>query len=187
MTSLRPVTDTLHPRNDTVTSPEALTSYVQALRPGGSTRDPVVHDCSAEQVPRPETGTEFVDFSEKGLGQLRIHNGTSHDAVALLVRTTDGEPYRAVFVRSGDWAEVREIAQGTYRLRFQLGSDWLASARFCHVHGTKEFVQPLSFQEIAFPSGTVRYSIFQVTLHAVVGGTAPTRHIPASDFSIPEP
>jgi hypothetical protein len=115
---------------------------------------------------------------------LTIDNGTRSDAVAVLVRTFDDSPYRAIYIRSHERGIFTRISEGRYYLRFQFGNDWLRERRFCEPYGTSEFVDPLEFRHRQEIDGVV-YDIVEVTLHAVAGGSARTHSLPATEFRLP--
>jgi len=93
--------------------------------------------------------------------------------------------HRAIFIRAGESGSVTALPQGRYRLRFQLGTDWLpGERRFCQLSGTSEFDESFTFKEVESEQGT-KYTTFEVTLHAVFLGTARTHAIPESMFELP--
>jgi hypothetical protein len=79
---------------------------------------------------------------------------------------------------------MTSVLRGRYRLRFQLGSDWLAERRFCRTCGTFEFDSTFDFAEVESDRGT-RYRAHEVTLHAVPQGTAKTHAVSGSNFELP--
>jgi hypothetical protein len=133
---------------------------------------------------RPESGATVGGKQYGGLGTLKIENGTDDDALALLVDER-GIVGRAVYVRSGQTDVIGSVPVGTYRLRFQLGKEWLASRRFCQVSASSEFNDPFEFRESPSEHAT-EYSAFEVTFHPVFGGTARTHSISSVDLTVPE-
>jgi len=140
--------------------------------------------CADSTYMRPATGEELGGLQSRGYGELTIDNGTSSDAVALLIDAVSGESYRAMYVREKDTGTIQEIAAGDYYLQFQFGKVWLRSRKFCETYGTSKFVDVFEFEEIPERDGLL-YSTFQVTLHDVVGGTARTEDVMASEFVLP--
>ena len=141
--------------------------------------------CSPDTLDRPRTSSELGGSHRGGRSQLRVANGTNHDAVVVLVSAPNGPPRRAIYVRSGETGVVTEVPSGHYRLRFQLGETLLAeSRRFCAVHSTSEFDRDLDFDRTATEDGW-EYSSWEVTLHAVPDGNASMSSIPAGKFELP--
>jgi len=133
------------------------------------------------------SGTSWDATVERGLGSLRVENGTKRDAVAVLFddsSTEAGEAQRAIYVRAGEEATIEEIAPRTYTLRFLLGLDWDDTARgFRDDPKFSEFVKPLRYAE-KHEADRVGYSEQRVTLHPVPEGTARTKAIDATKFDL---
>ena len=125
----------------------------------------------------------------RGLGELTIRNGTPRDAVAKLVlvgqagtRAPDGQVLRFVYIRANSDVTIREIDAGAYHLRFGTGSDWDVIARkFRRDTSYSEFVDAFDYRETPTATGT-QYSVYEVTLNPVVGGTAHTSGIDEARF-----
>lgn len=149
-----------------------------------ATLQPVPPPCPPEARIHPRSGTELGGQHRGGLGRLQVANGTDSDAVAVLIDDATETPRRAIFIRSGELGAVTSVPSGRYRLRFQLGTDWLAERRFCRIRGTSEFSSAFDFQEIESDKGT-RYSAYEVTLHPVPQGTARTHAVSDSRFELP--
>lgn len=142
--------------------------------------------CSPESISRPRSSTEIGGKYRGGLGKLKISNGTASDAVAVLLDHLSDLPLRAIFVREGEVGLMTAIPAGVYRLRFQLGTDWLVERRFCQPLTTSEFNEPFAFEERELSEAT-EYSVYEVTLHTVPGGTAKSHAVPNSAFKLPPP
>jgi len=142
--------------------------------------------CLSDLSIRPKSGAELGGRHRGGLGKLRVENGTGSDAVAVFVDVSTDVARRAIFIRAGESGSITSVPIGNYRLRFQLGSDWLSERRFCQVSGTSEFDETFDFQEIKSDRGT-NYSTYEVTLHAVLLGTAKTHQVSNSVFELPDP
>jgi hypothetical protein len=167
----------------------SLPAGLSALTPPASRPHPSQNTdqhCTLFQQKRPTSGHELISFESKGYGRLSIENGTSSDAVAMLVRKLDGVPYRAIYIRAHQTGLFTRVAEGRYALRFELGQHWLSSRTFCQVLGISEFLQTLDFDE-QYESDGILYSKYQVTLQPVLGGTARTEHIAPSEFRLPSP
>lgn len=140
--------------------------------------------CDPAEVIRPRSSQELSRYYATGNGRLTIANGTDMDAVAVLVRTYDRKPYRAMYIRAGENGVFTRVARGRYYLRFQFGIDWLRERRFCEIRGISQFTETLDFEEF-FDGEAVNYTTFEVTLHPVVGGNARTERISAAEFQLP--
>lgn len=154
--------------------------------PPTTTVQPLLPPCQSEAQSRPRSGAELGGRYRGGLGRLRVANGTDLDAVAVLIDDATEGPRRAIFIRSGESGAMTSVPPGRYRLRFQLGSEWLAERRFCRTRGTSEFDGPFDFEEVESVTGT-RYSTYEVTLHTVPEGTARTHVVPDERFDLPPP
>src|SRR5882724_3855500 len=167
-------------RNSTGTLAHAPTPIPSS----GTTVQPVLPPCPPDAHVRPTSGAELGGYHRGGLGRLRVANGTESDAVAVLIDDATEVPRRAIFIRSGESGAVTSVPSGRYRLRFQLGSDWLSERRFCRIRGTSEFERAFEFQEVESDRGT-RYSAYEVTLHPVPQGSARTHALSDSRFELP--
>lgn len=159
--------------------------YTPAAIPASvATVQPIPLPCPSEAHIRPRSGAELGGQHRGGFGRLEVANGTDSDAVAVLIDDTTEAPRRAIFIRSGESGAVTSVPSGRYRLRFQLGTDWLAERRFCRIRGTSEFSSAFDFQEIESDRGT-RYTAYEVTLHPVPQGTTRTYAVSDSRFELP--
>lgn len=112
-----------------------------------------------------------------GYGKLEIDNGTDLDAAAVL--TTRGEEIVfSVYIRAHSKVTITGIRDGTYKLFFMMGEDW--------DNAVGRFTRKTSYQvfEDTFPYTTTatKATIWYVTLHPVVGGTAETEHVDPNEF-----
>ena len=128
------------------------------------------------------TGTFITQAVPRdGLGELTIDNGQELDALAILADPA-GAPHIAVYIRSYEAFTITGIRDGSYRLFFSLGEDWdEAGARFTRRPTFSKFEEPLPYQTIPTAGGT-QYTVWQVTLHPVVGGAAETEQISEDEF-----
>lgn len=121
-----------------------------------------------------------------GLGELTIKNGTTNDAVVKLVSDIINKSILTIYIRRNSNFTIRKIKNGNYKLYFVVG-------RY-YDEGSKIFLQDCSFAvfEEDFPFTTdeyryedqikTRYSIFEITLHPVIGGTVRTDEITKNQF-----
>lgn len=140
--------------------------------------------CPNNLVIRPVSSEELGREHRGGLGKVQILNGTSWDAVAVLVEMPVGVPQRAIYIRSGEVGKITQIPTGVYRLQFQFGRSWHVNRYFCEIFGTSEFAESFGFEEKITNQG-VEYSTWEITLHPVPEGEARTSTIPSSDFQLP--
>lgn len=154
----------------------------------GGTDDPAVAaappSCRTDLLYRPASGEELGGGQPTGRSGVRISNGSSDDAAAVLIREATGQAQRAVFIRQGESADVSGVGVGRYVLVFQFGADWQIGVGFCHQSGTSEFEKVLDVEERHTADG-IEYSTFEVTLHSVPGGNATTRPVSATKFQLP--
>jgi hypothetical protein len=161
-------------------------SSVPAISGPTATVQPVLPPCPSEEQVRPRSGAELGGRYRGGLGRLRVANGTGLDAVAVLIDDPTEAPRRAIFIRRGESGSMTSVPPGRYRLRFQIGSDWLTERRFCRPRGTSEFDSAFHFDEFESGRGT-KYSAYEVTLHPVPQGTARTHVVSDSQLELPPP
>jgi hypothetical protein len=129
---------------------------------------------------RPSTGIVKPVARDDGSGELSVDNGTLYDGVVAL--TLDKQPPRraavAAYIRAGESFTMTGILDGTYYLYFGTGSEW-DGAQFTKNAGYSRFEDAL-----AFKTSLTKHTTWWVTLHGVVGGTAPTEKVEAADFPI---
>ena len=131
-----------------------------------------------EEIPagrfRPVTGYVTALGPANGHGQLTVENGTNNDGVVIL--TLNEKPVAAAYIRAGDSFTIKDISDGIYYLYFSTGVDW---------NGDR-FVNQASYQRfddsIPFTTSATTYTIWNVTLHGVVGGTASASDVDESEF-----
>lgn len=112
----------------------------------------------------------------RGDGELQIKNGTSLDAVAKLIRA--GTSVLTVYIKANSTYTILNISDGIYWLAFGQGLDWDST--------TQKFKRNKQYSvfEDTFDFITTynQYTVFEVTLNPVIGGTAETDDIPGSQF-----
>jgi hypothetical protein len=128
---------------------------------------------------RPLTGLVRTYVEAAGQGKLLIKNGTDGDGVAILADLSGTpEPVMAAYIRAGDQYEMTGIPNGVYRLYFAHGELWNANAR--------EFEEPVDRQRFEdtfrFETTGLTYTVWEVTLYAVAGGTAESEHVEKPKF-----
>ena len=113
-----------------------------------------------------------------GMGELGISNQSSNDGVVVLA-TQDNQTVVSAYIRNGDSFRMTGIHDGTYVIFFSTGSNWNGNqARFTAGVSNQRFDNTLSYT-----SSDGSYTIWEITLHGVAGGTAST----SSVTDIPRP
>ena len=127
------------------------------------------------------TGTLLQGSGENGLGELTIENGRNLDAVAVLT-SLGNAPVESFYIQAGDSFTIKGIQDGIYYVFFSIGEDWdSGAAKFTRKAGFFRFEDLLVFETIAV-SGGQEYTVFELTLHPVVGGMAETLPVEAGQF-----
>jgi len=128
------------------------------------------------------TGTLLVKELH-GNGELTIENGLDLDAVAVLSSTEEPEvPLLAVYVQANDSCTTARVSDGTYMLYFAVGEDWdEASKKFTKNAGYNRFEHEFEWKTTR-SKYKINYTIWTVTLHPVVGGTAGTESLSEDEF-----
>jgi len=109
-----------------------------------------------------------------GHGELTIENGTSYDAVVILLDLNSGKTIRTFYVVTGDTFTERQISPGLYGLFFSTGSDWnTASKKFNSAASYSHFGENLEYTEkIDQDTEKVETITYKVSLQPVPGGSA---------------
>lgn len=143
-----------------------------------------IQNATPTSEPRLATGTFVYDAARRnGQGTLTIENGQDLDAVAILT-TLDDTPVASVYIRSGGTFTITGIEDGVYNLYFTLGENWDSlSSSFTSRTQFFRFEDPLPF-ETSRTLSQILYTTFTVTLQPVVGGTADTAPVDASQFPV---
>lgn len=125
-----------------------------------------------------------------GLGQLKIKNGNSEDAMVVLTKPGSRKAVASVYVRAKKTSLLKGLGNGKYGLYFSIGRDWNWHMRdFFAVGERGKFSKPLDYSTStsSYISGNYRYTnteytAFDVSLHAVSGGTARTESVDEAAF-----
>lgn len=152
-------------------------------------------DAPATDPPKPEpvdprpteynslpTGTRIEgDIGTGGHGKLSVENGTTEDAVVRLCDDKD-QTVRWFFVKAHSSAHMSRIPQGSYRLTYTTGLNWVESDdAFSWQPTYNEFERTLDYDEHRDTEG-VQYHTIKVTLNAVLFGNVKTRTITREEF-----
>ena len=129
------------------------------------------------------TGTRIEeDIGTSGHGKLAVENGTNEDAVARLSDATTDQTVRWFFVKAHSSAHMSRIPQGTYRLAYTTGLNWVeADDAFSWQSTYDEFERTLDYDEQRDSEG-VKYHTVRVTLNSVLFGNVRTRTITREEF-----
>lgn len=152
-----------------------LMSVLTADRAAGGTSSPVRPTSTAG--PRPATHQRVFASGGEARGTLTVDNGGYQDGFVWLSTGASTRTVAAGYVRSDDTLTLTGIPDGTYRLFFCTGEDWLDSvARFARDQICRRFVE--SFRYATTHGYTrVEWTTWTVSLHAVPAGTAETVRI----------
>jgi hypothetical protein len=150
------------------------------------TRDPILNPTPILKRPPVSlpTGTNIEPArGPKGLGTLKVNNGTSLDGAVKLINTSAGSRVcRYVYVRANSELLIKGVGPGAYILQFGLGEDWDENTHsFLRNKSYSQFDDRLEFSEIR-DEGGINFSTFEVTLQPVLDGNALTTAISEKEF-----
>ncbi len=122
-------------------------------------------------------------LSSAGRGVLHISNGTDYDAITKLVDADADRTVRLVYIQANSTGEITNISTGGYLVKFALGTGYNRdTGRFLYGQSFAKFVEPFQFQEYETNDGYIRWRNYNISLNPVIGGTARSRSISASEF-----
>jgi hypothetical protein len=122
------------------------------------------------------------DVGTSGHGELTVENGTSEDAVARLFDAGTDQTVRWFFVQAHSSTQLAQIPQGTYRLTFTTGLNWVESEdTFSWRPSYSEFERAFEYSEQHDSEG-LQYHSISVTLHSVPLGNVRTKAITREEF-----
>jgi hypothetical protein len=129
------------------------------------------------------TGTRIEeDNGTGGHGKLTVENGTTEDAVVRVSDATTDQTVRWFFVKAHNSAHLSRIPQGSYRLTYTTGLNWVESDDgFSWQPTYNEFERTLEYAEQRDSEG-VRYHTISVSLNSVLFGNVRTRTITREEF-----
>jgi len=131
-------------------------------------------------------GTVIAGLSRNGNGVLTIDNGTGHDAVIKIVDEKYGRAVVVFYVCGGQTASIENIPDGSFQVIFATGIDWgKEEGAFTRDKSFAKFDKNLDFLTTRGTEGDkefTQYSVFTLTLHAVVNGNAKTTNIGEEEF-----
>ena len=123
-----------------------------------------------------QTGTPVVAGDQSGPGEWTIDNGLARDAVVAITQQGSKVPLYSVYIGARAKYTLTGLRDGTYSLFFTMGKDW-NGARFTRSCDFTRFDDPFQFTTTA-----TTYTVWEVGLKPVVGGTAKSKHIDPDAF-----
>ena len=129
------------------------------------------------------SSTVLVSPATSGGGSLKVTNGTNRAAYIKLVDPRSRTLVAAFYVKSNSIFTLKQVPDGTYQVLFVLGEDWDAKTQ--SLTGSKHFSKfdrSLNFTTTQL-SDRIEYTVFQLTLHPVVGGNATTSSVDEREFT----
>ncbi len=145
--------------------------------------DPTPAPTAPPETIRYPTGTNLMrPLSANGRGALHISNGTGFDAIAKLVDVGTNLTVRLVYIQANTDGEITSISSGDYSVKFALGTGYNRdSGHFLYGQSFAKFDETFDFHQYRTSEG-VEWTDYNISLHGVVGGTARTSRISASEF-----
>lgn len=130
-----------------------------------------------------ENGSVIVRRRQRGLGRLRVDNGSNWDAAVQLIDPGSLHAVAGMLVRAHHTADIDGVPQGEFDLQYAEGSGWDQSAKhFCRSVGFWRFDDRFRFTRTR-RGDTLFYSQHLVTLHPVLGGNVSVDAIAPADFA----
>jgi hypothetical protein len=129
------------------------------------------------------TGTKlFEDRATGGNGELEAVNGTSYDAVVMVVDAGSGTRYREVYIKAQDTSIMHRLDSGSYLVLFATGVGWNESTeQFERQAAYYQFGKTLAFEETS-DRYAVHYEHHTITLHAVPRGNVRVKSLTLTEF-----
>lgn len=145
--------------------------------------DPTPAPTAPPETIRYPTGTNLMrPLSANGRGVLHISNGTGFDAIAKLVDVGTNLTVRLVYIQANTDGEITSISSGDYSVKFALGTGYdRDSGHFIYAQSFAKFDETFDFHQYRTSDG-IEWTDYNISLHGVVGGTARTSRISASEF-----
>lgn len=124
------------------------------------------------------------DIATGGHGKFTAKNGTDDDAVVRLSDVATDQTIRWFFVQAGSSADVGQIPQGSYRVSFTTGLNWIESEdRFSWHPDYREYDRIFEYSVRRDSEGApYKATAITVTLHSVPFGNVRTKRITREEF-----
>jgi hypothetical protein len=153
---------------------------LQTIAGAGYKTDFTVPQTGSLQHRALDNGSFVREGHDDGSGELTVDN-SGGDADAVLTLTQNGQAAYSFYVVKGKTAKISGIRDGHYDIYFSGGFDWDSDA--------KKFTQSCSFtkfeQGADYTTTSTTYATYTLTLHASVGGNAPTTDVPPDQYPMP--
>ena len=189
--TLSPTGSTPNPVETATPTPKSLSEDATTITPppGFLPETPRSAQPRRRARPRPKeyyslpTGTRIApDIGDRGYGSLIAQNGLDEDAVVRLSDALTNETIRWFFVQAGTSAQVGSIPQGSYKVTYTTGLNWIDSENTFSWHPNyHEFLGTFKFTEQQDSRGILSHKEF-ITLNPVPFGNARTRTIRREEF-----
>lgn len=122
-----------------------------------------------------------------GLGELKIKNGTSFDAIVKLINTATNKSVFTFYIKANNVYNINKVEDGYYKLFFNLGNDWDTEIKAFSVNSSYKVFEDLfdftTREYVESDNIRTQYSTFEVTLNPVIGGQAETENVSAVEFA----
>jgi hypothetical protein len=127
------------------------------------------------------------------LSEITVKNGTNQDAIVVFINVYTDKCMRNVYIRANSNYTIKQIPEGTYKMKCFYGNDWDSSLNNGVGFPVGGFRRNVSFTT---PSSNkdyfdthkeeinegYNYPTYTVTLHKVINGNMHTKDISKSDF-----
>ena len=139
-------------------------------------------NCDCNDIPlvsfRPINGTLIFDNRiRNGSGEMIIINGSAFDQLVILAEV-DNDPLLAIYVQKEDQFTLTKIPDKIYEVYFTSGTKWMGKQQmFSKNSQFRKFEDTVDFSA---PAG--QYMTWEITLHEVEGGNAPTEPLNVDEF-----
>lgn len=148
----------------------------------GCAQDLQTADSRPQEYKSLPSGTRITPDIGRGYGKLTASNGRDEDAAVRLSDAVTNQTIRYFFVQAHRSVHVDHIPQGTYRLAYTAGLNWIESDdTFSCDPDFREFPGTVEFNEYRDSEG-VHYHTEFVTLNTVPFGNVRTKQITREEF-----
>lgn len=155
----------------TITPPPG---FLPDIPDSGQQREPT--DPRPREYKSLPSGTRLAPDLGGGYGRLTADNGRDEDAVVRLSDAVTDQTIRYVFVQAHSSVHVDHIPQGTYRLAYTTGLNWIESEDTFSWHADYHECERI------FEYRPYKATSITVTLHPVPFGNLRTKRITREEF-----
>jgi hypothetical protein len=147
----------------------------------GSGEAAYLNFCYQNAGQSPISGEVLIWNGPSGLGELKVSNQTDAEALVRLRQTNGGARY-VMYVGPRSSELLTKIGEGIYEVQIMYGSDY---SRTCEMFIKDTFVEvfdrKIKMQE-THQYGSIRYSIYSISLNKVINGNATTTRVDLTAF-----